>query len=357
MASAERIDALERGSTLLGSGGGGPTPLAATLLRRWVDQGSVPSLRTAAELPPDGMVTPVGIVGATSALAEKLPSGAEVQAVVEAVTTRSGTPPPAAIMAMEAGGVNGVIALAAGAALGLDVVDADLMGRALPRLDQLTAAAAGRGLAPVAISASGGWTAVFDGADPGTVERLVRAVLPEAGGWACVALRPIRARGIADSAVVGSLRHALWLGEAHLGQPLSQPPADTARLLGGRVVAEGRVVEVNRQQAQRSFVRGSVYVRDSGTGALVRLEMENEYLLALHDGQPVATTPDLLCVVNQRTGVPVACDEARAGLDCYVLHLPGAAFWRAPERMATVAPRAFELDIEPRLLPQPWQER
>src|SRR5699024_710099 len=111
-----------------------------------------------------------------------------------------------------------------------------------------------------------------------------------------------RARDIADSAAVGSLRHALWLGAVHLRQSAEQPSEDIAKELGGLCLADGRVMQVSRQQAQRSFVRGSVHIRDSATGALVRLEMENEYLLALRDGDPIATTPDLLCIVDRRTG-------------------------------------------------------
>ncbi len=357
LASSQRIAALERGSTLLGAGGGGPTPLAASLLRRWTDSQSTTQLRQARELDPGASAIPVGIVGATSALAEKLPSGTEIEAVVRAVTANTTLPRPTALMGMEAGGVNGVMVAAAGAALDMDVVDADLMGRALPRLNQLTTVAAGKELTPVALASSGGWTAVMHAAPGATVERLVRSMLPESGGWAWVALPPVPLAELDATTVVGSLGHALWLGHRHLAQPLAQPPKRTARALGGRLLADGRVIDVTRQQQQRTFVRGWLHVRDTASDALLRIEMENEYLLALRDGEPVATTPDLLCVVDRRSGLPVACDEVRQGQDCYVAHLPGAPFWRDPGLLPAVSPRAFGLDVEPHLLAEAWRTR
>ncbi|PSL00599.1 hypothetical protein CLV63_10173 [Murinocardiopsis flavida] len=351
--SHDDIAALERGSTLLGCGGGGPTPLAASLLRRWTAGKALPRLLDAAELPPDAPVIATGIVGATAALAEKPPGGAEFPAVVEAVAAATRTRPHA-VMGIEVGGVNGVMVFAAAAVLGLDVVDADLMGRALPRLDQLASAAAGRPLAPVALAGGSGPTAVFDGIDDRATERLARSFLPEAGGWASVAFAPLRAADIANAAIPGTVRRALHLGRTHLALPVAGDARTAARALGGELLCDGRVLEVVRHRTRRTFAQGTVTVVDDAAGALTRVEMENEYLLALTDGTPVASTPDLICLVDRRTGSPVGCDQVRAGLDIAVLHLPGAAFWRHPDRIGRVGPRAFDLAHPPVLLDRPW---
>ncbi|RCG33343.1 DUF917 domain-containing protein [Sphaerisporangium album] len=335
---------LARGATLLGSGGGGQTDAAARLLLRVLGGGRV-SLLSGDELG-EGHVVPVGIVGAVSVFTERLPSGGEWAHVLAAVAGRTGIR-PAGLMSIEAGGVNGVIVFAAAAELGLPVVDADLQGRALPRLDQMSAAALGEPLTPLAIGDAGGRLLVLDGLSAPAAERVVRAALSEFGGWAAIALRPIPVARLHSLAIVGSLSRALRLGARHAAWTRTADAREMAASLGARVLVTGRVVEVVRHRAATGFGRGSVIIRADRGGTLVRLEMENEYLLALVDGLPVASTPDILCVLDRAGGLPVSCDTVRGGAEVVALHLPGPPFWWRPEVLHAVAPRAFGLDTDP----------
>ncbi|MFC7040989.1 DUF917 family protein, partial [Nonomuraea rubra] len=79
------VEALERGVAVLGSGGGGDSRTAATLLRRRLADGVDVAVRPLGDLPPGARVVPVGVVGATAAFAEKLPGGHAVVAAVEAI--------------------------------------------------------------------------------------------------------------------------------------------------------------------------------------------------------------------------------------------------------------------------------
>ncbi|MEU5693236.1 DUF917 domain-containing protein [Actinosynnema sp. NPDC020468] len=327
----EDVDALELGATLLGSGGGGDTVWAAARLRRLLPEGAAIDVVGVADLPPETPVVPVGLVGATAVLAEKPPGGDEFGTAVAAVERWTGQR-AAALMSTEIGGLNGLLPLVAAHELGLPYVDADLAGRGLPRLDQLSVVAAGRPSAPAALAAPGGRVLVLAAGSPSDVERAVRGFLPVVGGWAVLALAPVPAGELAGCSVVGSVTAAVELG----------------RRPGGDVLATGRVVEVARRQA-RGFGRGSVTVRDHG-GPLLRLEMENEYLLALRDGAPVASTPDVLVVLDRRTRAPISCYHVRSGAEVVVLRLAGPAFWADPRHLPTVAPRAFGVDCDP----VPW---
>ncbi|GLV52271.1 hypothetical protein TBS_28360 [Thermobispora bispora] len=338
------VDHLARGVTLLGSGGGGQTDTAGRLLRRTLAGDRVALLRRD-ELP-GGDIVPVGIVGAVSAFTERLPAGGEWGPVVAAVTERTGVR-PAGLMSIEAGGVNGILVFVAARELGLPVIDADLMGRALPRLDQTSTAAAGEPLTPLAIGDATGRLLILDGLSPTAAERIVRSALSEFGGWAAVALRPLPAGRLDRVAIPGSFARALRLGACHAAWHRAADPYAMAAALGARVLVLGRVVEVVRHRTGTGFGRGSVIIRATGGRTLVRLEMENEYLLALADGRPVASTPDILCVLDRATGVAISCDSVRGGAEVVVLHLPGPAFWWRPEAVGAVAPRAFGLDIDP----------
>jgi uncharacterized protein len=113
------------------------------------------------------------------------------------------------------------------------------------------------------------------------------------------------------------------------------------------VLGAGRVADVDRHGAPGGFARGSVTVVDTADGAVVRLETENEFLLALRDGEPVASCPDLLCVLDRRTALPLAVDTVRAGNEVVVAVLPGPSWWERNGHLDRVGPRAFGIPCDP----------
>ncbi|MGW1679867.1 DUF917 domain-containing protein [Saccharopolyspora sp. NPDC002376] len=339
------VPALERGVSLLGSGGGGDTVTAAALLRARLGAGCRAALTPVDEVAVDAQVVPIGVIGATAVFAEKLPSGAEFRAAIAAIERWTGRGTDA-LVSIEVGGLNGVMPLVVGGQLDLPVVDADLSGRGVPRLDQLSLAAAGKGLTPVVLAEPGGQVLVLAEATSTEVERTARAFLAGSGGWAVLALAPIPASELPQCAIPATVSSAISLGR----QALSMDPEDLAEATGGRVLGQGRVVEVSRRPGPTGFAQGSATVLDHRTRSLLRLEMENEYLVAMRDGEPVASTPDVLAVLDHRTGVPVQCDVLRQGVEVAVLQLPAAAFWTDPRRLPVLAPRAFGIDCDPVLL-------
>ncbi|PRX50414.1 hypothetical protein B0I33_102535 [Prauserella shujinwangii] len=350
------VPALERGVSLLGSGGGGDTVTAAALLRRWLADaaGGAVRLTAARDLPPGTRVVPLGLVGATAVFTEKLPGGGEFRAAVAAIERWTGERADA-LMSIEVGGLNGVLPLAAAADLRLSYVDADLSGRGLPRLDQLSVAAAGRGLAPVALAEPGGQVLVLADGTPAEIERTVRSFLTGSGGWAVLALAPILAGDLPGCSVLGTTSGALDLGRRVLAAGESPGADRLAAATGGRVLTLGRVLEVAHrmgpgEHGRPGFGRGSVTVTDHATRSLLRLEMENEYLLALRDGEVVASTPDVLAVLDRRTCVPISTEVLRHGTEVAVLQLPAAGFWTDPRHAPALRPRAYGIDSDPVLL-------
>ena len=349
--TAADVPALERGVALLGSGGGGDTVTAAVLLRRLVESGREPLVRTSAELPPDTPVVPVGVVGATAAFTEKLPGGDEFATAIAAIERWTGVQ-ALAVVSIEVGGLNGLMPLVVAEELGLPTADADLSGRGLSRLDQFSVAATGRGVAPAALAEPGGQVVVLATGSDAEVERGARAFLASSGGWAALALAPIPAGELAAHTVLDTISGALALGHRALAAGESPSRAALETALNGRLLGRGRVLEVSRhvgpgQHGRPGFGRGSVTLADHHDGALLRLEMENEYLLALRDGLPVGSTPDVLSVLDHRTGVPVPCDAIRTGVEVDVVCLASAPFWTDPRRLPLLWPRASGIDCDP----------
>jgi DUF917 family protein len=342
---ASDVHALELGTALLGSGGGGPLPAMGDLLRSVLNRHGPVSLVAVDAVGADQRVTPVGIMGSSSALTEVLLSGAEFSAAIDAMSEQSGSRPDL-LMPFEGAGVNGLVGCFVAAVTGLDLVDCDLMGRALPRLDQISTVAAGTGLRSAAVASPSGSRAVLHAESPTTLERLVRSLLPDLGGWAAVALPPLEGKRLAGSVVTATLGRALELG--HVLEQAQRDHADDpatvlhvfARSTSASLLTRGRVDAV-----ARSDTGGNALVRDHHTRSVVRLELANEYLLALRDGELVAETPDIITCVDARSLRVIGCDELRAGSDVAVLRWAPPPFWDAPAHRRFVDAAAFGLGV------------
>lgn len=339
------------GAVLLGSGGGGEASLYLPRLQAALPADGV-ELLSLAEATTRGlrMVVAVGMIGATSVLTEKLPHGGEIGEAVAAAQRWSGQDIDA-LIPVEAAGLNAALAVAAAVELGLPLVDADLMGRALPRFDQLSIVVeAPELLRSAALSEPGGQVLVIDRSSPVGLERTVRAYVSHAGGWAAAAFGPVSTAVLQGRSCEGTLARALDLGR-RLRSLADPSDADlVARTLGGIPLAAGRVLEIERLPTL-SFTRASIAVLDR-SGPLLRIEAENEYLVAVRDGEPVVTCPEILVVLDRRTGRPISVDQLRVGDDVQVVALPGPSWWREdPTRLGAVSPRAFGIDLPPVLLP------
>jgi DUF917 family protein len=333
------------GLLLLGSGGGGDPRILAAATARQLRDAPVRGIGLD-DLDADDLVVAVGYIGSTSVLREKLPSGTELAEAVEALTRWTGTP-PAALMALEMAGVNGLAPLSAASTLGLPLLDADLTGRALPRIDQSSLVVSGRAISPCAVTEPGGRTMLLDGVTPAEVEGLLRLVIAHSSGWAALALPPQRAADLRATAILGTAERAIRLGRALRSADGAGTPAGLATAVGGTLLGHGRIVDVVTTPRPGRFDVTTVSVVDETTGAVIRLEAENEFVIALVDGRPVATVPDLIAVVAV-PGTSVAgarvllVDDARPGARVVVLALDAPAWWTAtPERRAAVSPAAF----------------
>lgn len=359
----DTLDQFLRGAALLGSGGGGEAALLRTRLAEQLPANGI-ELLTLSDAVASGLTTvaAVGMIGATSVLTEKLPNGNEIADSIAAAERWRGKRVDA-VMPVEAAGVNAVLPVLAAAQLGLPLVDADFTGRALPRFDQLSLVVARPELLRSAMLAQpGGQLLVLDRCSPAELERAVRAYVGHSGGWAGATFGPLPLGELPGAACEGTLARALALGERGAAAPAGSPdeaagsPGD---LPGGPVdppgavrLAAGRVIQVTRTQGQH-FTRSSFAISDSG-GALLRIEAENEYVAAIRDGLPVATSPELICVLDRRTAEPIAVERLRFGDDVQVLALAGPPWWRGEAgRLSAVGPRAFGVDLDPVLLPAP----
>jgi DUF917 family protein len=331
----ERLDAsnlpsVARGCAVLGAGGGGDTELALLMALRAVEENGPVPLVGLDELPGDGLVMPCGSIGSPVVAAERLWSGDEgvgLRDTVEAVCGRR----VCALMCLSVGGADGLLPVMWAARLGLPLLDADGVGRTLAGLQRRTMHLAGVAAGPVVLTDGRGNTLVLRPADDDWAERLARGAAGSLGGVCAGALYLMSVEEARTAAIEGSISRAAQLGGA----------LDAEALIAGRVVDVERLME-------DGFVHGSATVAGTGEceGRQLRLELQNEFLLAIEDGVLRAAVPDVISLVASGTGEPVAAERLAHGDRVAVLALPAPDVWRSEAGLALAGPRAFGYDVD-----------
>jgi DUF917 family protein len=338
---------LALGATLLGTGGGGDPYIATLVTRQAIEtHGPVP-LVNAGDLDPDALVLTAAMMGAPTVLLEKVPSGPEFAGSVSALASYLGGR-PAAILPVEVGGMNTLVPIAVAAELGLPVVDADAMRRAFPQIEMTVFTLAGIGATPMSLADEKGNAVVLKATTNQMAERLARAAVVQLGMTAGVSCYPMMARQVAAHAVLGSLTFCMELGRRLSAVQRGVPGAyeEFLDVAEGRLIFEGKIIDIDRRSTD-GFARGTVVLEHlTDLDRTLRVEIQNELLMAFEDGRPVVTTPDLICMLDHEYAVPITTEALAYGQRVDVIGMPCAPKWNQPGFLDIVGPRAFGYDID-----------
>ena len=343
------LAALARGAAVLGTGGGGDPHIGRLLAQQAVREYGPVEMVAVDDLPDDACVLPVAMMGAPTVMVEKLPSADQISVAVQTLARYVGKT-PTHIACIEAGGVNSTVPVIAAAQLGLPLVDGDGMGRAFPELQMVLPTLAGIEATPMSIVDEKGNRGVFDTIDNPWAERLARSATVDMGCSAIVSLYAMTGTEIREAFVPGTLSQCLAIGHAieRAQQQHSDPVAAVVGQLGGRLLHVGKVVDVQRRTTT-GFARGDAAIDglDASLGRLMALHFQNEHLVAEIDGTAVATTPDLIIVLDTESGEPITTEALRYGHRVSVLAAPADERWHSPEGIELVGPRYFGYDLDP----------
>jgi hypothetical protein len=343
---ALNLRALARGCAVLGTGAGGDPDLGVVMAQHAIgEHGPVPVVRLA-DLDEHACVMPCGMVGAPTIASERIWSGDE-GAVLARMFGNLHDAPVTALMCFQIGGANGLLPVTWAARCGLPLVDADGMGRTFSGLHQQAMHVAGVSASPVALTDGRGNTLVLRAADDLWAGRLASDVAASLGGACAAALYGMAGARARDAAIGGTMSLAVRLGTALGEGGIERAVAAVEDVLGAVVLIEGKVVDLERYGTGDDEY-GSAIVQGTGpaAGRQLRLELQNEFLLAFEDGEVQASVPDIICVFATDTGEPIASETLRYGQAVAVVAAPGPAVWRSARGLEVVGPRAFGYDVD-----------
>ncbi len=347
--SASDIEALAVGAWILGTGGGGSPYLGLLNMRRLYAEGRRVRMIQPETLADDDLVAIVSNMGAPLVGQERLTDSRTIARAVALMEEYLGRK-FRAVMTVEIGGGNAIQPLMAAAHLEIPVVDADTMGRAYPEA-QMTSVAVGdlqpwplttvdcRGLESV-VSRVPSWK---------WMERVSRKICVEYGSIASTCKAPRTGAEIKRWGIPHTTTKAIRIGAAVRAaqKAHADPIGALMEAEPGKVLFTGKLVDVARRTTE-GFLRGAAALEGLGPdkGSRMKLDFQNEWIVAWRDGEPVAMSPDLICLLDSVSGEAVGTETARYGQRVTVVALPPPEVFLSAKGLEHVGPRAFGYDID-----------
>jgi DUF917 family protein len=205
---------------------------------------------------------------------------------------------------------------------------------------------AGISPSPAVMTDERGNLVIFQTVSGHWMERLERAAAVEFGGSASSTEFSMTAAQARGATVRGSVSLAIRIGEAVSRAQESPVDALIAELGAFRLIT-GKVLDVERRTTS-GFARGSVVIEGLGvdTGRLIRLELQNENLVALERGHVLASVPDLITVLDSETAGAIATERIAYGQRVTVIAFGCDPVWRTEEGIVVAGPRAFGYEFD-----------
>lgn len=345
------IEDLSVGAALLGTGGGGDPYIGKLMARDTIERhGPVDLLPL--EAVADGLnVVACGAMGAPTILIEKMPSGDEIGNALRAYERRIGRKVDA-IIPFEAGGVNSMVPIMLAAEFRLPVIDADGMGRAFPQLEMETFNVYGVPASPVAVADEQGNSVIVETADAAKAEFIARGVTIRMGGQSYIVNYGMDGATARRVSVPGTMSLAIGIGRT-MREAAAARRDPLASLIGffgtthyqtARVLASGKVIDVSRRERNGWSVGVATIEPFDCPDHPVTIQIQNENLIAEQGARVLAVVPDLICVLELDTAMPITTERLRYGQRVHVLGVRVPPIMRTPEALAVFGPAAFGLD-------------
>jgi DUF917 family protein len=173
------------------------------------------------------------------------------------------------------------------------------------------------------------------------LEREARTATVRFGGSALIATFLFEAFEQESYLIPGSLSRAIKLGTL-----LNRQEKDLSLLakLGAKSLGRGLIREVCHV-LEEGFLTGYAEIKTATT--LLRIVYQNEYLLVYEQNKqpasPLASSPELILLLEAHSLMPLTSEALRYGLKVEVFSLPSPPFWEKEEAHQQVNLQAFGL--------------
>jgi DUF917 family protein len=345
--SHQDVDDIAVGGAVLGAGGGGDPYLGKLLAQRAIEQYGSPELIPLKEVPDRALVMLPAGIGAPSVIIEKIPGGDEAVGVARALQKHLGKK-AFAVMSAEVGGLNGTIPIQVAARLKIPVIDADCMGRAFPEVQLVIPNLYGVSATPLVIADEKGNEVVLNTISNEWTELLSRTIAVKMGGIALMAVYPMEGKIAKKATLPGMVTFCRRIGETLrvARQKKKDILAELLKVTKGTRLFRGKIVNLDRR-VERGWNLGELTIQgsDDYSGESMKIDFQNENLIASIGAKVLVTVPDLITILDQDTAFPITTEGLKYGLRVTVIGIPCHREWRTPKGIALAGPHHFGYNV------------
>jgi DUF917 family protein len=346
------------GTTVLGTGGGGSPELGLFILIRLLEMGKEIKLISVGEVPDDEIVVHPAMIGSIAPSKDKT---MELEEYCSKIISKEGplltglktleevlSEKVYATVPVELGGYNTPVAAILGALAGVPFVDGDTIGRAKPELMMQTYTIHNVPITPMVLTdMKGNSVVVKKVASFKDAEKIARAMAVVGEGTTAVRC-PVNGDVFKKTIIPGGVAKAIEIGKAlrKAEERHEDPVQAVIRASEGVEFFRGTVKQF-KWEDREGFLWGTITVKgeDRYKRHELKVWLKNENLLSWLDRKPYVLTPDLICILDAKTGRPITNSNMKEGKKIVVFGIPSHPFWRTKEAIDLVSPKHFDFDI------------
>ncbi len=319
------IDPLVKGTAFLGAGGGGDGLYGSYVLVHQLQESDHIPLISLKDLKEDDYVISLGGIGAPLVCLEKLPTSREIISLIEKIQDVYHQP-PAALMATEIGGGNGLVPFYVAKKCGIPVFDGDLLGRAFPEVHMVSTNIFDVKIREAWVSDAFGTVHAIYPKDYQDFEFQARSLCVKFGSSAMLAF-VLKASEMQQSVIEGSVSRAISIGHCQTPESLSQE-------LGVIILGKGRIIDCP-YKVEDGFLQGSVLIQ-TNEGKSLHIVLKNEFLKVTCGDQILALCPDIITLVDADTYEVIFSENLTIGQNVLVMCLRGPDVWYTPRGLEII---------------------
>lgn len=353
------VDDLTTGCTFFGTGGGGSKQLGLNMLYPHVDAGKTIEIVDVKSVKDNDWVACAYYSGTIApptpeieALRTRFPWDyfeKELAVGLAALEDHMGVK-FSVVAPFELGGVNTPAPIDAAVKHGIPCVDGDYSGRAVPEICQNTVCVKGFSMAPMAlIDWFGNKSIVEHVINYEMGERISKGLSEVAWGRLGNVAFPVQGKDFHDAIIPDTLTKSYNVGKMiRECRESGDDPADKiVEKVGGWVLFRGEVVE-RTWENRVGYMWGETEIKGSGIkpGEKFKVWFKNENHMTWLDGKPWVMSPDIIEIIDAKTGEPITNTDIKKGDKVSVIGMKGESIFRGPEGLKVLGPRHFGFDLD-----------
>jgi DUF917 family protein len=318
----EDLESICFGASVLGSGGGGHPKILQDYVHYLFDKHQSISLISVDELHTKHLVVPIAFVGAPLIALERLPNSICFDKILQKIQ-QDYPNREIVLMPAEIGGCNALTPFVLALKHQLPILDADLIGRAFPKINMCKPAVLNAPNPKTYLSCHLGNLITLDLQTQDLVEDLIRASVVHFGSSAIIATFLFEGHAHSNYVIPGSLSRCLELAKTKNH---------------GRKVIDGMIKNVFHEM-NHGFLMGEVEIQSKND--MYSIHFQNEYLYIQQNQTITDGSPDIIVIMEKKTQKPLSTDALRYGLEIEVYILEAPDFWKQPKHCQHVHFKQF----------------